>query len=125
MIEGIRGVPTSIAAFLGEAERGPLKPQLINSAAEYQRWFGGPFAADRYLPAAVEGFFANGGRRLYVARIVGRRDGEESRAPDAIDFEGDSSAGSGALQGLRALDAPEYSDVSLVYAPHPPAHAAE
>jgi len=67
----IEGVPTSTAAFLGETERGPLRPKLVTSFKDYQRWFGNVFADGRYMPYAVNGFFENGGKRLYVSRIVG------------------------------------------------------
>ncbi len=67
----IEGVPTSNAAFLGETERGPLRPRLVTSYTEYTHWFGGVFADGRYMPHAVSGFFENGGKRLYVCRIVG------------------------------------------------------
>jgi uncharacterized protein len=67
----IEGVPTSTAAFLGETERGPLRPRLVTSFTEYQRWFGSVFAQARYMPHASNGFFENGGKRLYVCRIVG------------------------------------------------------
>jgi phage tail sheath protein FI len=67
----IEGVPTSTAAFLGETERGPLRPRLVTSYVDYRRWFGGPFRDARYMPHAVNGFFENGGKRMYVSRIVG------------------------------------------------------
>lgn len=67
----IEGVPTNTAAFLGETERGPLRPRLLTSYNDYLRWFGSVFAPDKYMPHAVAGFFANGGRRLYGCRIVG------------------------------------------------------
>lgn len=67
----IEGVPTSTSAFLGETERGPIKPRLVTSYKEFQRWFGGVFGDDKYLPYAVAGFFENGGRRLFVCRVVG------------------------------------------------------
>src|SRR4029450_12427470 len=67
----IEGVPTSTAAFLGETERGPIEPRLVTSYKEYQRWFGGIFGADKFLPYAVSGFFENGGKRLFVCRLVG------------------------------------------------------
>lgn len=72
----IEGVSTSTAGFLGMAERGPLnKPTLITSFAEYQRIFGSylkeaDYGKKRYLPYAVEGFFANGGQRVYVSRVA-------------------------------------------------------
>src|SRR5947209_8134228 len=67
----IEGVPTNTAAFLGETERGPLRPRLVTSYNEYMRWFGTVFAPDKYMPHASAGFFTNGGSRLYVCRIVG------------------------------------------------------
>ena len=66
----IEGVPTSLAAFLGETERGPLRPRLVTSYSDYKRFFGGVFAAGKYLPYTVSGFFDNGGTQLYVSRIV-------------------------------------------------------
>jgi hypothetical protein len=66
----IEGVPTSITAFLGETERGPVKPTLVTSYKEYQRWFGGVFDPQKYMPFAASGFFENGGNQLYVCRIV-------------------------------------------------------
>ena len=66
----IEGVPTSTAAFLGETERGRLKPRLVTSYGEYERWFGGNFGETNFLPCAVSGFFENGGQRLYVCRLA-------------------------------------------------------
>lgn len=69
----IEGVPTSTAAFLGESERGPTMPRLVTSYNDYRRWFGDIFGTrDRYLPYAASGFFENGGRQLYVCRLVGQ-----------------------------------------------------
>ena len=72
----IEGVSTSTAGMVGLAERGPLDvPILITSVGEYNRWFGGSLPADEfpghcYLPHAVEGFFTNGGKRLYTVRVT-------------------------------------------------------
>ena len=66
----IQGVATTTTAFLGETARGPVQPRLITSYGEYLRLFGGIFR-DCYLPHAVKGFFDNGGRRAWVARIAG------------------------------------------------------
>ena len=68
----IEGVSTSTAGFLGETERGPTYPQLVTSFPEYRRMFGDFFAETKYMPVAVDGFFANGGKRCYIARIVDR-----------------------------------------------------
>src|SRR5690349_4252136 len=67
----IEGVSTSTAGFVGQTERGPEAPTLINSWLEYQHWYGGYLPTDQsYMPYAVQGFFDNGGQRLYVARVV-------------------------------------------------------
>lgn len=67
----IEGVPTSTAALLGEAERGSTMPKLVASYKDYQRWFGDVFNPIKFLPYAANGFFENGGKRAYIARVVG------------------------------------------------------
>jgi len=66
----VEGVPTSTAAFIGETERGPTKPQLVTSYKDYKRWFGGVFGDAKFMPHAVNGFFENGGKRMYVCRVI-------------------------------------------------------
>ena len=67
----IEGVATSTVAFLGETERGPTTPRLVTSPGEYLLWFGGASDPAKFMPHAAGGFFENGGRRLYVCRVVG------------------------------------------------------
>ena len=67
----IEGVATSTTAFLGETERGPVKPTFITSYGEFLRTFGDVYGPGKYVPYAIKGFFDNGGRRAYIARIVG------------------------------------------------------
>ena len=62
--------PPVTAAFLGETERGSIKPTLVTSYKDYQRSFGGVFDQNKFMPYAVSGFFENGGKRLFVCRIV-------------------------------------------------------
>lgn len=77
----IEGVSTSTAGMIGVAERGPVNvPILITGVGEYARWFGGrlniqefsnsPNDPHCYLPYAVEGFFTNGGKRVYITRAL-------------------------------------------------------
>ncbi len=79
----IVGVSTSIAAFIGMAERGPVNvPILCSSPGDYTRWFGGLLVPDEfadpndsnrfhcYLPYAVAGFFNNSGQVAYVIRVL-------------------------------------------------------
>jgi phage tail sheath protein FI len=73
----IEGVGTSTAGFIGLAEKGPVKgaPQLVTDMKSFKRQFGG-FLSEfthgeyRYLANAVEQFFANGGTRCYVSRVI-------------------------------------------------------
>jgi phage tail sheath protein FI len=81
----IEGVPTSTAAFLGEAERGSITPRLITSYKDYLRWFGDVFDPNKFLPYAVSGFFENGGKRMYVCRLVGNN-ATTARAAFGNDF---------------------------------------
>jgi uncharacterized protein len=80
----IEGVATSIAAFLGAAERGPLSPCQVLSFTEYARHFGVD-PAGGYLPHAVRGFFENGGKQLFVCRTTA--EGATTARADAGDFE--------------------------------------
>ena len=73
----MQGVSTSTAGFVGLAERGPVigEPQLVTSFADYKRMYGGylseaAYGSARFLPYAVEQFFANGGSRAYIMRAV-------------------------------------------------------
>ena len=66
----IEGVPTSIPAFLGETERGPVTPHPVYSYRDYQRWFGDVFDRDKFVPYSINGFFENGGTQAYIARLV-------------------------------------------------------
>lgn len=67
----IEGVSTTTTGFLGETERGPVRPRLMTSWAQYLKLYG-ENAEGSFLPYAVKGFFDNGGRRCFIARIVGR-----------------------------------------------------
>lgn len=75
-LKAMEGVGTSTAGFVGMAQKGPIKglPVLITGMADYQRRFGGylaekTYGSMRYLPYAVEQFFANGGSTCYVMRV--------------------------------------------------------
>ena len=73
----IEGVGTSAAGFVGLAERGNVvgAPTYITSFAAFKRTFGGflsefSYGEYRYLAYAVEQFFANGGTKCFVSRVV-------------------------------------------------------
>jgi phage tail sheath protein FI len=79
----IVGVSTSIAGFIGMAERGPVNvPILCSSPGDYTRWFGGLMTPDEFsdptdpnrfhcfLPYAAAGFFNNSGQVAYFIRVL-------------------------------------------------------
>ncbi|WP_138735576.1 phage tail sheath family protein [Modestobacter excelsi] len=86
----IAGVSTTTTGMVGVTVRGPVdgKPRLVTNFLEYQRTFGGFLPqpdvglAARWtndpveggiwwrLAHSVQGFFVNGGQRLYVKRVA-------------------------------------------------------
>ncbi len=69
-IPAISGVTTSLTAFVGIAEVGPLNTATsIVSFAEYEATFGG-LAPRSDLSYAVYQFFLNGGSACYVVRVL-------------------------------------------------------
>lgn len=73
----IEGVGTSTAGFVGLTARGTVggAPVLCTSYSDFQRQFGGNLSEYthgeyRFLPISVENFFANGGTRCYVSRVI-------------------------------------------------------
>src|SRR5689334_19716005 len=73
----IAAVSTSTTGMVGSASRGPTvgRPVLGTNMLQFRQHFGGPVPsacnAVGDLFYAVQGFFANGGRRLYVMRATG------------------------------------------------------
>jgi len=73
----IEGVGTSTAGFVGMAVKGPTigAPNLVTNFSDFQRQYGG-FLTEythgeyRFMAYSVEQFFANGGTRCYVSRVV-------------------------------------------------------
>ncbi len=79
--KSIEGVGTSVSSLVGPTRTGPLRgaPEVVTSYAEFERIFGD--ASDltfsdatnpvpNYTAHAARGFFDNGGKQLYVARVV-------------------------------------------------------
>jgi len=69
----IAPVPTGIAAMLAPTERGALAPKLVTSYGEYEKWFGCTCGDASFAAYAAEGFFENGGKQLFVCRLVGKQ----------------------------------------------------
>jgi hypothetical protein len=86
-VRTITGVPTSITAFVGRAWKGPMdEPVRVNSAADYERIFGGLWRASM-MSYAVRQFFTNGGSQAVVVRVAART-GTDAAAPAQIDLGG-------------------------------------
>ena len=91
--KSIEGVSTNTAGFIGQTQRGPLKPRLVTNFIDFQRLYGG-FIEESYLAYAVDGFFKNGGKKCYIKRIA------EQTPPGKIDIhdkEGNISLGIDAI----------------------------
>ena len=70
-VRPIAAASTSIAAFLGVAEKGPLKKAVkVFNFIEYQNLYGG-FLDGYFLGQAVFQFFNNGGTQCYIVRVSG------------------------------------------------------
>ena len=71
-VRPIQGVGTTTAGFIGVSQRGiPDRAQFIARFADYERRFGGhQRGPDGFLAQAVEAFFAAGGRRAYIVRVL-------------------------------------------------------
>jgi phage tail sheath protein FI len=73
----IEAVSTTTTGMVGHARRGPVTgpPRLVTNMLQFRQLFGGPLPASAgavgELFYAAQGFFANGGRRLYVIRASG------------------------------------------------------
>jgi uncharacterized protein len=118
----LEGASTSTTAFVGVTRRGPVSsqtelltpdevdlvtPELITSVGDFERLYGSTTSVGgqpNYLAHAVRGFFANGGRRLYVARIMElTADTDEARAVQ-VEADGTTPAflvGTGASPSAR------------------------
>lgn len=100
--KSIEGVGTSTAAFVGMTARGPIAnlqsiPILLTSFVDFEEIYGGVDnltingkSQVNYLAHAARAFFANGGGRLYVARVPGT-DNAAAKAVVKADADADKS----------------------------------
>jgi phage tail sheath protein FI len=85
----IEGVSTSTAGFVGPARYGPPMGEatFVSSFGEFERYFGGLDQLTwqgreyhNYLAHAVQSFFAEGGRRLWISRLFRRAGSDDGLA---------------------------------------------
>ncbi len=118
----IQAASTSTAGMVGMTARGPVgRPTLVTSRGAYERLFGGRLDPRVFLdgrdalPYAADGFFSNGGARLYVVRVVGDDAREASVPLAATDPDG------GPPRELAAATRAGSTSVLLVGSGAPPA----
>ncbi len=67
----IEGVSTSITAFVGQANKGPVgEPVLIGKLDDYTENFGTITSENDHLGLAVLAFYLNGGKAAYICRLT-------------------------------------------------------
>jgi phage tail sheath protein FI len=113
----IPGVSTDVAGFVGFTQRGSHRPKLVTSFAQFKRVFGASASPGHgFLPYALKGFFENGGRKAYVARVGGATKARVA----ASAFIGNPRAKPSRRHGLAGLaDIQELSMLALPDAAHP------
>lgn len=88
-VRTITGVATSISAFIGRAERGPVNdPVTINSFGDYERRFGGLWLKST-MSFAVRDFFLNGGAQAIIVRLINKGSKAKLRLPTGKDDPND------------------------------------
>ena len=103
----IEGVGTSVAGFVGFAEKGPFNTAtLITNWSQYRAIFG-DFVEGAYLPHSVYGYFNNGGGVCYVVRLGADGNGAAT-APQPAQrlIPARSGAAAGSIQVTALPDAP-------------------
>ena len=69
-VHTITGVATSITAFIGAADRGPIDEAfVINSFGDFERNFGG-LSLKSTMSFAVRDFYLNGGSKAVIVRVT-------------------------------------------------------
>lgn len=85
-VRTITGVATSITAFIGRTQRGPVnEPTTIHSFADFERTFGGLWY-ESIVSYAVRDFYLNGGQEAIIVRLFNplfENEGKRKEAEDA------------------------------------------
>jgi uncharacterized protein len=79
-VRTITGVATSITAFIGRADMGPVnEPKTINSYSDFERIFGG-LSIDSSLGYAVRDYYRNGGSQAIIVRLYRNEPGKNAKS---------------------------------------------
>jgi len=107
----IEGVATSIAAFVGPANRGPANEALlIHSFDDYVATYGQISSTKDSMSLAVSAFYMNGGKDAYIARIV---NSNPPAAASNLSFAGEGTGGAAVLK-VQAASVGEWGNDLLV-----------
>ncbi|MCB1869369.1 MAG: hypothetical protein KDI43_12815, partial [Gammaproteobacteria bacterium] len=75
----IEGVATSVAAFVGAANRGPIgEPVLIGSFGDYVSEFGQITSESDNMGLALQAYYLNGGGAAFICRLASGATGSSS-----------------------------------------------
>ncbi|MFZ7127181.1 MAG: phage tail sheath family protein [Desulfobacterales bacterium] len=95
-VKPIEGVPTSVAAFVGRARKGPVGAAVpVNSFDEYRAVFGDIASEADAMGLALRAFYLNGGKTAFVARLV---NGSPPTAAASATVAGQDSGGNAVLR---------------------------
>jgi hypothetical protein len=78
---------TNIACMVGTAERGPLYPVFIDHPKTWVNRYGGSYSGS-YSLDAINGFYGEGGNRMYFIRVVGS--GSATAQSDVVNLDGNA-----------------------------------
>ena len=80
----IEGVATSLAGFVGFAEKGPVNyPTFVANWGQFVKTFG-EFIPGGYLANSVYGYFNNGGGSCFITRLPGGNGAESAKSQAAL-----------------------------------------
>lgn len=108
----VPSISPGVAAFVGEAERGPINvPTLLTGPGEFSEVFGG-FLTGKYLFDSVNAFFNNGGERCYVVRVAHYTNIANAATLSAVKAATDlATLAGGATSGTTTTDAAAFPAV--------------
>lgn len=97
----IEGVATSIAAFVGAANRGPVgEPTLIGKFDDYVKEFGQIASTNDDMGLAVQAYYLNGGGAAYICRLA-----SGATSSSTVSLDANSNPNTSAQAGVMTVTA--------------------
>jgi uncharacterized protein len=134
-VRTITGVATSITAFIGRTQRGPVnEPTTIHSFADFERFFGGLWY-ESTVSYAVRDFYLNGGQEAIIVRLFNplfekesdRKNAEDATRTAALDAAQRvvTAATNAAKLGASGEDVAKMAEAAVVASPEAARDASE